>query len=215
MRVVCISDTHGRHEELQLPEGDVLVHAGDFTKYGNKGDTKDFSRWLRDLDFRYKIVIAGNHDFCAQTESDKVSEMITSAGGTYLQDSGVEIEGMKFYGSPWTPKFFDWAFMKDRGKPISAMWDKIPDDTQVLVTHGPPRGILDPAQSEPHAGCDDLRNRVTQLKKLDLHVSGHLHEGFGTWSEPVCRDFNGTLFVNAAQLDDNYQLMHWPIVVDL
>lgn len=169
---------------------------------------------MNGFDFEYIIVIAGNHDFFAQEDAEYVKQILMIDGrAIYLQDEAITLGGVKFYGSPWTPKFFNWAFMKDRGFPIRAMWDKIPDDTNVLITHGPPRGILDTAQSEPHAGCDDLLNRVKELPNLKLHVSGHLHGGYGThkWIDPK----HPVTFVNAAQLNDFYQMTHQPIVVEL
>lgn len=214
MKLVLISDTHGQHDKVNLPEGDVLIHAGDFTKYGRKGDVENFAQWLNSLDFKYIIVIAGNHDFFAQDDAEYVKQILMiDARAIYLQDEAITLDGVKFYGSPWTPKFFNWAFMKDRGFPLKAMWNKIPDDTNVLITHGPPRGILDIAISEPHAGCDDLLKRVQELPLLKLHVFGHLHEGYGKlgWLDPK----HPVKFVNASQLDDYYQMTHSPIVVEL
>src|SRR5262245_57714244 len=140
-RIVCISDTHTRHEELEMPPGDILVHAGDLTDLGDETDVVDFDRWLGTLPYPHKIVIAGNHDFLFERDPVRARRLITNA--VYLQDSEVEVEGLRFWGSPWQPWFYDWAFNLARGEPLAAKWRLIPEQTDVLITHGPPAGICD------------------------------------------------------------------------
>ena len=154
MRIICISDTHGQHASLRVPDGDILIHAGDFMTYGNAPrEIIDFNAWLGRQSHRNKIVIAGNHDRLFESHSMPARALITN--GVYLEDSGIEVEGLKFWGSPVQPPFNNWAFNVQRGAPIRRHWDKIPMWTDILVTHGPPFGILD--QSRPmtdHLGCE-------------------------------------------------------------
>src|SRR5438874_93471 len=119
-----------RHYRMDIPKGDVLVHAGDMCGYGAIDELKETAEWLDTLDFKHKIVIAGNHDWPLVRYPLEAQTLIKKAGCIYLQDSGIEIEGYKFYGSPWTPKFFNWAFMKNPGE-IAEVWTKIPADTDV------------------------------------------------------------------------------------
>ncbi len=189
MRIVCISDTHGWHDRADVPEGDVLVHAGDITRHGSLKDVEDFDRWLGALPHEHKIVICGNHDWCFQETPAEARARLTNA--TYLEDSGCEIEGLKFYGSPWTPWFSDWAFMLPRGSELAAKWAQIPNELAVLITHGPSEGILDRNRIGECCGCRDLLYRVLEVKPR-LHVFGHIHEAAGR------ADIAGTIFLNAS-----------------
>ena len=205
MRIVCISDTHCRHDDVDLPDGDLLLHAGDATKRGTLDQIRDFDRWLGTLPHPHKVVIAGNHDFGFETDPT-ARALITNA--TYLQDEGIEIAGVSVWGSPWQPRFFDWAFNLDRGPDLAAVWAKIPDRTDVLLTHGPPRGILDRTFRGEDVGCDDLLEAAQRVKPK-LHVFGHIHEAYGRL------DRDGTTFVNASTCTLRYEATQAPIVVDL
>ena len=189
MRIVCVSDTHGYHGRTELPPGDILVHAGDITRHGSLEDVEDFDRWLGSLSHKHKIVICGNHDWCFQEAPAEARARLTNA--IYLEDSGCEIEGLKFYGSPWTPWFSDWAFMLPRGAEMAAKWARIPNGLDVLVTHGPPDGILDRNRTGGCCGCRDLLYRVLEVKPR-MHVFGHIHEAAGR------SEIDGTLFLNAS-----------------
>lgn len=173
MRIVCISDTHGKHRSMKIPDGDVLIHAGDLTPRGHEKDIKDVNEWLGTLPHKHKIMIAGNHDFQFEINPVNARSWITNAH--YLCDESLTLDGVKFYGSPWQPRFFDWAFNKDRGAPLKAIWDKIPLDTDVLITHGPPHGILDLTFDKIKAGCEELLLAVQRIKPK-VHVFGHIHE---------------------------------------
>jgi predicted phosphohydrolase len=189
MRIVCISDTHARHRLTAVPDGDILVHAGDVTRRGSLDDVEDFDRWLGTLPHRHKVVICGNHDFCFQERAAEARARITNA--VYLEDSGCEVEGLSFYGSPWQPWFGGWAFNLPRGEELAKVWAKIPERVDVLVTHGPPEGILDRTNRGDSAGCRDLLNRVYEVRPR-LHVFGHIHEAAGR------TDIDGIVFVNAS-----------------
>lgn len=203
LRLVLISDTHGKYRKLQLPDGDVLIHAGDITRRGRLQELLDFNEWLASLNFAHKLIIAGNHDFIC--EQAPAASLLTS--GTYLQDSGVEIEGWRFWGSPWHPKFSHWAFNLERGEPLRQKWALIPDDTDVLITHTPPKGIGDRVFFGAHVGCEELSEALKRLK-LSLHVFGHIHEARGVYR------VNGTTLINASNCSFFHRLMP-PMVWEL
>lgn len=168
----------------------------------------DFNDWLGSLPHRHKVVIAGNHDLLFESYPEMARGRLNSA--IYLENSGTEILGLKFWGSPVQPTFHNWAFNVDRGAAIRRYWKKIPPDTDVLITHGPPFGTLDKTDIlGPHLGCEDLTKAVLQIKPK-LHVFGHIHGGHG-------QEINksGTLFVNAAVLNERYVHTHAPIVIEL
>jgi Icc-related predicted phosphoesterase len=205
MKIVLISDTHNKHDEIILPEGDMIIHAGDVSGSGTFTEILTFQQWFSRLDFKHKIFIAGNHDFAF--EKLNMSHALPE-GVTYLQDTSIEIEGLKIYGSPYTPKFYNWAFMKNRGPEIKQVWDLIPDRVDILVTHGPPHQILDENAFGKPTGCLDLLNRVNEVKP-SIHVFGHIHEAYGMI------EISGTRYFNASSLDDNYRVRNAPFVVEL
>ena len=209
MRIVCISDTHTQHG-VAIPPGDVLVHAGDLTHSGEWPVIGKALRWIAKAPHPHKIVIAGNHDWAFQHRPDELPDYLPH-GVTYLEDSGIEIGGLKFWGSPWQPRFHNWAFNLKRGPEIAAKWELIPDDTDVLITHGPAFGILDDLPGGGGGvGCKDLLRRVETLPRLRLHVFGHIHHGYG-----MVTDARGRHFVNACICDEVYRQSNRPIVVDL
>ncbi len=199
MRLVVISDTHGLHNRIEsLPDGDVLVHAGDFMNSGY--DTEDifsFNRWLGEQSFKHCVVCAGNHDRYFQNSPEQARALLTNA--IYLENTGITIGSFSFWGSPYTPEFLNWAFMYPRGPVAKQYWDQIPYNLDVLVTHGPPFGILDQtAPGSAHLGCEELLKAVEE-KKPKVHLFGHIHGGAGTLENGVTR------FVNAAYLNERYK----------
>jgi Icc-related predicted phosphoesterase len=208
MQLVLISDTHGYHHDLKLPSGDVLLHTGDVSRRGRESEVVDFLTWFAKQNYTYKIFIAGNHDFFFEQESpEKVAAMIPE-GVIYLNDSGVTIEGIQFWGSPVQPRFFDWAFNRDRGADINRHWQLIPPDVDVLLTHGPPHGILDRTTDGQEVGCEMLLKRVGEVKP-QLAVFGHIHEGYGMVEK------DGVVYVNASVLDVRYRLVNEAVVFSL
>ncbi len=205
MKIVCLSDTHGKHAQLQVPEGDILIHAGDFTKRGLIGEVQQFNDWLTTQPHKHKIVIAGNHDFLFEQNPALAQSLLNEA--MYLEDEFVEIEGIKFWGSPITPWFFDWAFNRQRGAEITAHWQKIPKDTDILITHGPPKGILDKTMHGLEVGCQDLLEAVQRICPR-YHIFGHIHEAYGI------HQIDNTQFINASILDINYKVAHAPVVLE-
>lgn len=195
LRIVCISDTHGGHDLFQIPSGDILLHAGDFSTRGKEKEIIAFNDWLGTLPHKHKIVIAGNHDFGMEKYPEKAHAWLSNAH--YLNDSAITIEGLKIWGSPVTPWFFDWAFNRYRGSDIRQHWDMIPTDTDILITHGPPAHILDRTAAGKVVGCEDLWYAIQKIKPR-LHVFGHIHEAHGMIEK------DGTTFVNASLMDVHY-----------
>ena len=222
MRIICMSDPHGLHRKVELPEGDLLVCAGDLTVSGELSAILDFSTWLKEQaaigKFGVAVVIAGNHDFTFDPTTNRQSwwhpydskaEEWTKEAAIYLNDSGAEVMGLKVWGSPIQPTFHDWAFNRDRGLPIKEHWQLIPDGLDILITHGPPLGFLDrPFGKYAPVGCADLALKVTEAKPR-LHVFGHIHGGYGVST------FNGTTFVNASVINEAYKVVNPPIVIEL
>lgn len=206
MRLVLISDTHRRHARLALPEGDLLIHAGDFCSGGRLAEIAEFDAWLGMQPHRHKVVIAGNHDLLFERDPAAARALLQHA--TYLEDGGVTLEGLCLWGSPWQPRFMNWAFNLDRGAPLRAKWAAIPDALDVLITHGPPHGVLDRTWDGRSVGCEELAPIVAQ-RRPRLHVFGHIHEAHGR----VERD--GTTYVNAAICDGHDRPTWPPVVVDL
>lgn len=207
MRIVCLSDMHGLPYDAVIPEGDVLVVAGDVCLRGHPNELKRFNDFLGELPHPYKLFIAGNHDWPLYHGTPKQIQTVVS-NAIYLQDSGVDIDGVRFWGSPWQPEFMGWAFNLPRGQALAAKWALIPDDTDVLVTHGPPFGILDQVIKGEHVGCGDLLAAVQRIKPK-VHVFGHIHEAYGMLEQ------NGTAFVNASVCTVRYRPTNPPIVVEL
>lgn len=208
MKFVAISDTHCRHHQLKLPEGDVLLHAGDISYRGFKSEITDFFNWFGQQKFTHKIVIAGNHDFYLEKlKADEIKALIPK-GVTYLNDSFIVIEGIKIWGSPVTPWYYNWAFNRHRGAAINKHWNLIPADTNVLLTHGPVYGILDSLLNGRNTGCRDLLHKVKEIKP-QAHVFGHIHESYG-----MVKRF-GVRFINACVLNESYERINKPVVFEL
>ena len=201
LKIDCVSDTHNRHKKIILPGGDILLCAGDVSGRGQSGEIIPFLDWFADQDYSHLIMIPGNHDFGFEKEPGRYAQECKDRKITLLNDSGCEVEGIKVWGSPIQPWFHNWAFNRFRGDNIKKHWDMIPDDTELLITHGPPHMILDDTQ--PHSpyrnnvGCEELAKRILQTK-VKLHVFGHIHEGAGY------RYIDGRTYVNAASLDGMY-----------
>lgn len=224
MRLVCISDTHTFHEDVNLPDGDILIHAGDFTNKGGKSDVEDFFGWLMRIKpkYRYILFIAGNHDKCFDEKysemndwlmSDWLAEAIAELEKNdiiYLKDSSIELEGVKFYGMPWTPWFFGeyWAFNKKIGPEMQEKIDMI-EPCDVLITHGPPLYTGDLVAREGiHVGCPLLKEKIDEIQPR-LHVCGHIHEASGIQLVDRC------IHVNASQLNEHYELVNLPYSIEL
>ena len=225
--MVCISDTHGLHEGPSVPPGDILLHAGDLTRTGAPAELRGLADWLGRQPHRHKVVIAGNHDltldvpyywsswrrFHRRAEPFDASAIKAAFASddrfTYLEDDLVEVSGLRIYGSPWQPTFYHWAFNLDRGAPIAAVWDRIPSDVDILLTHGPPLGRGDLCVSGARAGCLELLRAVQGRVRPRFHVFGHIHEGYGATTD------GHTTYINASTCTVRYQARQPPFVFDV
>lgn len=218
VKIVCISDTHTMHNEIVLPPADMLLVAGDFCGSGRKlREIEDFDEWLGTQNIPVKIVVAGNHDMLFESKPRQAQALLKHA--KYLQDDETTIrptlvgqEGdwrLRVYGTPWQPRYYDWGFNLDRnGYELADKWRKIPTKVDILVTHSPPFGILDPNPYGDRVGCELLTSELDRIKPK-LHVFGHLHSGYGIVER------KGTIFVNAAICDELYRVHREPLVVEL
>ncbi len=232
MRIICTSDTHDQHNELTLivqklvdnNQKNVLIHSGDISMSGNEKQLSEFITWFKELEgFDYKIFIAGNHDWCFEKKPKWLEKYINNdlilSNVFYLFDKEILIEDdtlsrpIKLYGSPWQPYFYNWAFNVFReSKLMYEIWDRIPLDTDILVTHGPPNGILDEVYKyhtgHRNVGCEVLRKKVDQLNFL-INTFGHIHEGYGKL------ELNNKLYLNSSFCDIDYYPVNNPHVVDI
>ncbi|HEY0426221.1 MAG TPA: metallophosphatase domain-containing protein [Pyrinomonadaceae bacterium] len=206
-RIVCLSDTHNCNNLIKVPDGDVLIHAGDATIRGTPDEIVFFNEWFRSLPHRHKIFVAGNHDWLFET-NPRAAENLLDERIIYLRDSFIVIENLKIYGAPWQPRFFDWAFNLNRGREMREKWKQIPADADILITHGPPNGILDRTPQGDFAGCEELRKKVEEIRPK-AHIFGHIHHGYGTLEK------FGVSFVNASNCDEAYEPTNPPLVFDL
>ncbi len=207
MKLVCVSDTHSLHNELEIPDGDILIHTGDITRSGEIDSLLNFNEWLAKQPHEFKVVIGGNHD---RRTKEVLGKIITN--GIYLNNTSIEINGLVFWGSPYTPAIGEfenyWAFSPERGGyELRDIWNAIPNDTDILLTHGPPHGILDQTKSGYYVGCELLIGKIIKVKPK-LHIFGHIHEGYG-----IYRARYGTTFVNCSVVDENYNLKNKPVEV--
>lgn len=209
--ITFITDTHTKHKHItgDLPGGDFLIHCGDITNRGFMTEIKNFLDWFDGVKgYEHKIFIAGNHDFGFQDNPKECAKLLENYPNiTYLQDTSVIIDGIKIYGTPWQPRFYDWAFNVDRGWDIAQKWEKIPQDTDILITHGPLHGILDLTYAGQRVGCEDLYKKVMEVKPK-IHCFGHIHFDYGM------KEIDGTTFINACCLGEDYLYQNDPITLE-
>ena len=203
MRFTIISDTHGKHKALRLPPGDVLLHCGDISYNGCKRDIISFYEWFSQQPFTHKLFVAGNHDSPFTADYSPI-KLHVPYNVVYLQDSGVEIQGVKVWGSPVTPVFRSSAFTVAAGAPIRAHWQGIPTDTDILLTHGPALGVCDQNANNIHAGCAELAG-VLDERRVQVHAHGHIHEAHGVSIRA------GRISVNASVVNKRYEVVNPPI----
>lgn len=217
MRICIISDTHSYHRKINIPKCDLLIHCGDFSFKGELNIISDFCDWLGELPIEKRVIIAGNHELglACEYKRPQILEMIEKSNSIYLEDSFTIIDGLKIYGSPYQPLYHNWEYNLPRGKALADKWAQIPDDTDILVTHGPPFGIGDEAprgiSSYENVGCKDLLNRIYELKNLKIHCYGHIHQGYYN----IPRRLGGIDFINAAICTESYKPTNKPIIIEL
>uniref|UniRef100_A0A8B9KND5 Metallophosphoesterase domain containing 2b n=1 Tax=Astyanax mexicanus TaxID=7994 RepID=A0A8B9KND5_ASTMX len=222
-RFVCVSDTHSRTDGIHMPYGDVLLHTGDFTELGLPSEVKKFNDWLGSLPYEYKVVIAGNHeltfdkDFMSELvkqdyyrfpsvsklqpeDFDNVQSLLTNC--IYLQDSEVMVKGFRIYGTPWTPWFNGWGFNLPRGQSLLDKWNQIPEDIDILMTHGPPLGKFHHMDQSVCGKVKNIKPRLPKSPQLLLSVGTINYYGY-------------TTFINSSTCTVSFQPTNPPIVFDL
>lgn len=230
VEITAISDTHSSHKRCKLPGGDILIHAGDATFLGQPKEVTPFMEWMSVQPYKYKVFIAGNHDIgwepigeginCMFTGKfdfrgmklkkgleEKYRKMAKRLGLIYLHDEEVTLDGIRIYGTPYQPEFQGWAFnLPKDGIKAKEIYRKIPEGIDVLVTHGPPWGIMD-ATLDPYenrCGCPVLLRRVLEVKP-QYHIFGHIHEGYGE------EHFEGITFLNVSTCQRDYKTFNGPV----
>lgn len=225
MIITVISDTHGKHNQItqDLPGGDLLLHAGDISSMGYQHEVQQFCKWFNNVEnYDHKIFIAGNHDWGFQNNVEKIMEIVNSYKTVdYIQDEELVLyfdgpngdlpeDNIRIYGSPWQPEFYNWAFnLPKNGNELAAKWDAIPDNTDILITHGPAFGVLDTVAGKmwDNLGCQLLTNKIKTIKPK-IHLCGHIHSGYGYF-------FDGdTHFLNASVLNEAYQYTNKPLTFE-
>jgi Icc-related predicted phosphoesterase len=245
MKVVHISDTHGMHHQFSIPECDLLIHSGDIGETRlNPNQLTEFLIWFEAQPARCKVFVGGNHDLCldrneankykgngetyswlkAIQDFDDSMKVIQNYDVHYLNGKDYVFEGMKIWGSPYSPSFHrsSWAFNADRGNEIMKKWGSIPSDVNILVTHTPCYGILDDVKEyahdgeNPHKGCADLLAVIKKrLYNLRLHCGGHIHDNFGVELLPISNT-RRCLFSNGAMINNRGEiLINTPVVITL
>ncbi len=219
MILTILSDTHNKHKHIKgdLKGGDLLLHAGDLSSMGYEHEIKEFAKWYNGLEnYTTKVFIAGNHDWGFQNNVEKTKEILeTYKDINYLEDEYLGIiEGgepeIKIWGSPWQPEFYNWAFnLPRKGEELKAKWNMIPEDIDILITHGPAWGFLDDVEGNRnvHLGCELLAERIKQIKPK-IHICGHIHTGYGHYYD------GHTHYFNAAVLNERYNYAHLPWHID-
>lgn len=228
LKVVFFSDTHTKHHEMMLPEADMAICCGDISGRGAKFEVQDFLEWFAGQPHKHKVMIAGNHDFWFEPGNPRNTTLmpgvnprdIIPEGIIYLEDEHVTIEGIKIFGSPWTPWFHDWAFNARRGEEIKKHWDLIEPGTDIIVCHGPPAGTkLDRCMRGDRVGCLDLTNKVTDIQPK-ICAFGHIHEAYGQDDIEIGDlenpDAPGkiTKLINCSVLNLRYDMTNDPVVID-
>lgn len=208
-KIVAISDTHHKHYYLKLPKGDILIHGGDWTYRGERIERMLVLDYLKHISKKYKyiVTIMGNHDI-GMTKTWFESLHVLPKNVTVLQDCGIEIEGINFYGSPYTPWFGDWGF----GEPdeqLAQRFNHIPKKTDILITHGPAYGILDRNKHGEYCGSKSLYEKIKKLPNLKHHICGHIHEDYGQES------IENVTFSNVSILDENYEIKNKPTIIEI
>ena len=208
MKIVCISDTHAKWKNLIIPECDLLISTGDFSFRGEIHLVNEFHKWLNKQPAKHIISVMGNHETWVEQNFQLAKEMAIAECPRvhFIAEGLIEIEGFKIWCSAITPYFFNWAWNRFRGEEIKRHWDIIPDDIDILATHGPAYDILDKDPQGNPVGCEELSKRIENLTNLKVHTFGHLHESYGSIEK------NGVLYINASICNDQYKPVNKPIV---
>lgn len=217
MRIVAMSDTHGYHRNLKVPDGDLLIHAGDFSMRAKLKDVVEFARWFKSLPHKHKILVPGNHDVYCEFDPAWAREEFFPA--ILLAHEECEIEGRRIFGSPYSSSIYEpspWSFdYRPDGPRSKELWSQIPDHLSILITHGPPKGMCDLVDSahigeDPHVGDLNLLRNVERALP-SLHIFGHIHEGYGNFAS----DMWSTSFHNVSVCDVEYRPVNPVSIINL
>jgi len=211
LKILHISDSHSYHNLLNIPDNvDIIIHSGDYSNYRdyykNEPETRDFLNWYGALDIKYKVLISGNHDAMASINPTEFRDICNQKNIIYLENESIEIEGIKIFGTPIQPTFGNWYFQKPRHK-LDEFWKTIPIDTDILVVHGPPKGLLDLSYNREgtleYCGCKSLRNHVLNRLNLKACMFGHIHNYEDIINAGVTKlSIKDTLFSNGSIVCD-------------
>ncbi|MDZ7634879.1 MAG: metallophosphatase domain-containing protein [Bacteroidales bacterium] len=209
MIIVALSDTHGNHHAVDVPPGDIIIHCGDITRKSNPSEVADFIRWFAGLDFQYKILVAGNHDRFIRKKKPEFLELTGSHNITYLENTSIRINGYSIFGSPFSLNYGGiGAFTYFDTLGAERIWNLIPENINILVTHAPPRGFRDFSKTENYnAGCQVLREKVLSIKPR-YHIFGHIHESYGTETH------GNSVFINASLSNGSGEIVNKPVVFE-
>ena len=208
MKIICFSDTHRCIDGLNIPNADVVICAGDFCNNGSFEDVIAFNKWFSKLPAKHKIVVAGNHDVSFE-KNLAISKTFLDNDIIYLQDELIKIEKIKFYGTPWQLPFMNWAFNLPEDD-LRKKFAHIPNDTDILITHSPPFGILDSTPPKKNLGSKALLEKVLQVKPK-CHIFGHIHHGYGEHIDAN----NNINFMNVSLLDEGYNFVNEPKIIEV
>lgn len=207
MKIVMMADNHGYYDGIKVPDGDIFIHAGDYSGMGTIPELVTFNNWLSKLPHVCKFFVPGNHDGLFETDPSFARGLLTNA--VTLIDNDFDWKGIKFYGTPWQPFFNNWHFNIQDDVKRTELFNKIPSTTSVLITHCPPHGILDKNCDGELCGDLALKRKISSLRALRLHVFGHIHDGSGKeLIEPVT-------YINGSVTNDAYKLANKPRVFEL
>ncbi len=202
MNAMFISDTHGQHDAVLLPRGNMIIHAGNITKNGTRSEVEDFLQWFVHLHYKFKIFIAGAHDHFFENEP-RLARRLIPAGVIYLEESGVELGGLKIWGSPFNSANHGSAFSQTEDK-ITDHWEKIPDDSDMVIIHTPPYGILDKNATGEHEGSKALLRKLVRVEPR-YFIYGHRHSTHG-------HEYRyGIHFINASVTNAEFEIAHKPV----
>ena len=218
MKITFISDTHTQHKKIELPGGDILIFSGDFMGSGYRVyEAQSFLKWFSEQPYKYKIFIAGNHDRYCEINPEIFETLVddyVEQNVIYLKDDLIEIEGLKIYGTPWQPYFCNWAFNIPESDRLISLYQNIPEDLDILITHCPPYNILDKSHDyrngEEPLGSKELEIVLSELGKHrpKIHCFGHIHgDGGNTLTD-------GTCYINASVCDENYNPINKIVTID-
>jgi Icc-related predicted phosphoesterase len=208
MKIFALSDTHNNHYDIEeIPECDLLIHAGDVSTRGSPEELLSFLDWFGKQKAKYKVMIPGNHDWGFEKDPELWKRKAADRGISLLIEELIEVDGLKIYGTPITPYFCNWAFNRWPGPEIQAHWDKI-QPCDILITHGPPYQILDENGLMQNCGCNQLLDKILEIKPK-VHIFGHIHENF------AMKEFMGIKFYNVAMCSNRNALLEKPMEIIL